>query len=99
MFKVPLSNNEYNNCSTQDEILCQPLSDTLVTPDEVESIIFALDDNKATGPDKIPAKLLQCCASQISCSLCDLFNMSLTSGRILTAWKISNIVLVPKCGL
>ncbi len=40
MFKVPLSNDEYNNCSTQDEILCEPLSDILVTPDEVETIIF-----------------------------------------------------------
>ena len=70
MFKVPLSNDEYNNCSTQDEILCEPLSDILVTPDEVDTIIFALDDNKATGPDKIPAKLFaMLCFSDIFFSL------------------------------
>ena len=53
--------------------------------------------SKATGPDNIPAALLIYCAPYIS-SLSNLFNNSLKLGRIPTAWKISNIVPIPKSG-
>ena len=46
-------------------------SDTNV---EVYNVLAVLDENKATGHDKIPAKLLKNCASSIYSSLCDFFN-------------------------
>ncbi|CAB4004229.1 Hypothetical predicted protein, partial [Paramuricea clavata] len=79
--------------------LSETLSDIHITPDEVKNILLSLDDNKATGPDNIPAKLLRCSAPQICSSLCDLFNLSLKCGKIPAAWKISNVVPIPKKGL
>jgi hypothetical protein len=60
------------------------------------AILLSFDDNKATGPDNIPAKLLRCCAPQICTSLCDLFNQSLKIGKIPTAWKTSNVIPISK---
>ena len=70
-----------------------------ITPEEVQNILLSLDDNKATGPDSIPAKLLRCCALAICSSLCDLFNLSLKCGKIPAAWKYSNVVPIPKTEL
>jgi hypothetical protein len=72
------------------------LSDIVITPDEVKNILLSLDDNKATGSDNIPAKLLRCYAPQICTTLCDLFNQSMKVGKIPTAWKTSNVIPIPK---
>ena len=69
-----------------------------ISSDDVQRALLSLDDNKATGPDKIPAKLLRCCAPYISSSLADLFNRSLTSGSVPAEWKVSNIIPIPKGG-
>ena len=99
-FKPSLSEEEYeDHPSTTTIPLSETLSDIHITPDEVKNILLSLDDNKATGPDNIPAKLLRCSAPQICSSLCDLFNLSLKCGKIPAAWKISNVVPIPKKGL
>ena len=61
-------------------------------------VLLSLDISKATGPDNIPAALLIYCAPYISSSLSNLFYKSLKLRRIPTAWKISNIVPIPKSG-
>ena len=75
------------------------LSNMDITPEEVKNILLSLDDNKATGPDSIPAKLLRYCVPAMCSSLCDLFNLSLKCGKIPAAWKYSNLVPIPKTGL
>jgi hypothetical protein len=97
-FKSPLSRAEYaDHPSTKTmTTLNNTLSDIVITPDEVKNILPSLDDNKATGPDNIPAKLLRCCAPQICTSLCDVFKQSLKIGKIPTAWKTSNVIPIPK---
>ena len=45
-----------------------------------QSVLEALNVTKATGPDKIPAKLLKETASVIAPSLCKLLNKSLSTG-------------------
>ena len=54
------------------------MSELTLTVSEVQSMLEALDDTKATGPDKIPAKLLKETASVIAPSLCKLFNKLLS---------------------
>ncbi|CAB3993735.1 Hypothetical predicted protein [Paramuricea clavata] len=85
------------NDSNSDTSECTISSITL-TPEEVHHVLAAIDENKATGPDKIPAKLLKNCASSIYLSLCDLFNKSLSLGKLPNEWKLSNIVPIPKKG-
>ena len=50
-----------------------------------------LDTSKASGPDKIPARLLKKCSEQIAPSLCSLFNHSLNIGQIPRDWKSTDV--------
>jgi hypothetical protein len=50
------SNSDTSECT---------ISSITLTPEEVYHVLAALDENKAIGPDKIPAKLLKNCASSI----------------------------------
>ena len=52
--------------------------------------------NKASGPDKIPARTLKETVREIDPSLCDLFNKLLRLGSLATEWKLANIVPVYK---
>ena len=72
------------------------ISNILLTVDEVNLAINKLDENKATGLDSIPALLLKNCAANLSPSLCDLFNKSLSSGVVPSEWKLANISPIPK---
>ena len=56
------------------------LEDITLTNDEVITVLTNLDNNKAHGPDGIPARLLTETSSQIAPSLCALFNKSLRCG-------------------
>ena len=58
-------------------------------------MLEALDVRKATGPDKIPTKLLTKTISVIAPSLCKLFNKSLSAGGSFPQnWKEANVVPV-----
>ena len=61
-------------------------------------MLETLDVTKATGPDKIPAKLLRETASVTALSLCKLFNKSLSTGSFPQNWKEANVVPVFKKG-
>ena len=65
---------------------------------EVQPVLEALDVTKATGPDKIPTKLLEETASVIAPSLCKLFNKSLSTGSFPQNWNEANVVPVFKKG-
>jgi hypothetical protein len=56
--ETPFPNSSDSNSDTSE---CTFSSITL-TPEEVYHVLAALDENKATCPDKIPAKLLKNCA-------------------------------------
>ena len=72
------------------------ITSIVLTTEEIYHVLSNLDENKATGPDKIPAALLKNCASSISKSLCELFNKSLASGKLPDEWKLSHIIPIPK---
>ena len=85
VFQPSHSNNDEHTLSnsTDDSITkSDVISNTTLTSEEVYYVLAALDENKATGPDKIPAKLLKICASSVCSSLCVLFNKSLSLGKL-----------------
>ena len=66
---------------------CTPLTASAIdnitlTEDELFCVVRCLDKRKANGPDNIPAIFLNECFSELSDSLCAIFNMSLASGYI-----------------
>ena len=59
--------------------------------------LTTLNERKATGPDRISAKLLKMVTPAIFPSLTSLFNVSLSQGCFPTEWKEANVTPVLKC--
>jgi hypothetical protein len=68
----------------------------VVTESEVLDHLNDLDTTKAYGPDEISPRLLKEARNHISKSLCFLYNLSLTQGRVPKLWKRSNIIPIFK---
>ena len=68
---------------------------TKISEEAVLRKLTTLNERKATGPDKISAKLLKMVAPAIFPSLTSLFNVSLSQGCFPTEWKEASLVL--KC--
>ena len=84
--------------STEDYNLnpsCCP-KEFLCTEEEVIDLLLSLDTTKANGPDGISATMLKSTAYSIAPRITNLFNKSIMSGRLPSAWKLSYIVPVPK---
>ena len=62
-----------------------------MTNDEVITVLTNLNNNKAHGPDGIPARWLTETSSQIAPSLCALFNKSLRCGVLPDDWKLAPV--------
>ena len=64
-----------------------------ITTDELEvlSILNSLDQNKSTGPDNLPIKLLKLTALLIAKPLSQLFNKSLAVGAYPKKFKEANV--------
>ena len=65
---------------------------------KVFSLLSKLCKSKATGLDKISARLLRDCADLVASSLCCIFNRSITSGIFPTEWKFTKVVPLFKQG-
>ena len=74
------------------------LESLLCSPSEIEEILLSLDTSKAMGPDGVLALMLKYTATSIAPSLCELFNMSISSGVISQEWKMSNVIPIHKSG-
>ena len=73
--------------SNQHSIFLKP-----VTEREVEDTISSLDINKATGWDKIDAKLLHYATPHVSKPLCYIINLSFSSGCFPDCLKIARVL-------
>ena len=98
VFQTPdLTHNQLFSVDFEDDMIdLTTISDLTLTEGEVRYVLRNLDEEKATGPDNIPAVLLKNCAASIAPSLCELFNKSLSSGHLPSEWKLSNICPIPK---
>ena len=67
-----------------------------VSVDEVKERLSELDTTKASGPEKIPARLLKECSEQIAPTLCSLFIHSLNKGKIPREWKSADVTPIHK---
>jgi len=65
---------------------------------EVLNELQKLKTKKATGLDKIPAKLLKDSAPVVAKPLAHIFNLSLASGEVPSDWKEAQITPVHKSG-
>ena len=63
---------------------------------EVEGILKTLKTGKAAGPDCIDNRLLKEFARPLSAPLADLFNFSLSTGKVPSLWKQANVTPVLK---
>ncbi|CAB3994357.1 Hypothetical predicted protein [Paramuricea clavata] len=86
--------NQQSISETTDTIF----NDIVLSEGTVRSVLRNLDNNKAHGPDEIPARLLTETAYQIAPSLCLLFNKSLKSGIVPREWRLANVVPIHKKG-
>ena len=67
-------------------------SSQAVTPEQVEKIIGQLKNSKASGLDNLDTYILKLTKKFIVPSVCHILNLSLTSNKFPTKWKIAKIV-------
>ena len=82
-------------------MLRRPTIDSNSKPLTVQKFISSLSKlckSKATGLDKISARLLRECTDLVASSLCAIFNRSIVSGIFPTEWKSTKVVPLFKQG-
>jgi len=60
----------------------------------VEKLLKNLDPSKATGPDEIPARIL----NEFAPHLASFYNTSLSRGEVPSDWRQANVIPVFKNG-
>ena len=61
-------------------------------------LLESIDVSKLNGPDKISGRMLKATALSIAPSITKLFNLSIKLGCVPQAWKMSNVLPIPKLG-
>ena len=74
------------------------LSNVVLTPLEVQTVLNILPLGKAAGPDGINNRILRELAFELSVPLCQLFNYSLNMCKVPDVWKQANVCAVFKKG-
>ena len=69
-----------------------------ITSVEVNKIILAISPDKATGIDKIAARLLRLAAPAVALSIAKLINLSFCTGTFPSRWKIAKVTPLYKNG-
>ncbi|XP_071959502.1 uncharacterized protein [Antedon mediterranea] len=89
-------NDPLTDESTSPRLEVTTLANIIVHPIVVFRKIMKLSVGKAAGPDGITSQMLKLCAKGLSPLLADVFNFSLESGELPSAWKCANIAPVHK---
>eukprot|EP00061_Rhincodon_typus_P009058 g32236.t1 len=67
-----------------------------VTTSEVRSVFLGVNPRKAMGPDSVPTRALRSYVDQLAEVFTDIFNLSLLQAKVLTCFKKTTIIPVPK---
>ncbi|CAB4045551.1 Hypothetical predicted protein, partial [Paramuricea clavata] len=65
---------------------------------EVVKVIKDLPANKASGPDKLPVRVIKDCLPVISSTITSLINCSFSTNTFPDIWKIAEVIPIPKTG-
>ena len=68
------------------------------TAEMVKDKLKVLKPSKASGPDNIHPRILKECADELSVPLSEIFNASMTTGIVPTAWRQAKVTAVFKKG-
>ena len=74
------------------------LSQIVLTPLEVESVLKTLTIGKASGPNELSNCILRELSCELSSPFCSLFNHALRMGIVPSSYKEANVSPVPKKG-
>ena len=98
--KAEILNDQFKSVSTQSvPDLSNPcMSDIKVSVEGVTKLLCDINPNKASGPDEIPARILNVAAEEITPALSVIFQRSLDSGEIPSPWLRANITPLFKKG-
>ena len=64
-----------------------PMPAIIITTEGVARLLHGLNPNKATGPDDIPARILQLTANELAPALHIIFQKSLDTGKLPLSWS------------
>ena len=68
----------------------------IIDEDRVEKCLKKTNVRKAPGPDGICGRTLKCCSQQLSGVFRHLFQTSVDTGIVPSAWKHSTVIPIPK---
>ena len=74
------------------------MPDIIITTKGVARLLHGLNPNKATGPDDIPARIIQLTANELAPALQIIFQKSLNTDKLPLSWSHANIALIFKKG-
>ena len=96
--EIPLAANGDKSCLEYLNITDQRFCFTPTNSSQVFSLLNKLSKSKATGFDKISARLIRERADLICVSFCKIFNCSLTTGIFPDDWKCDKVTPLFKQG-
>lgn len=106
--KARIFNEFFNSTFTVSDYILPPpeclpspssqLSHVAIDSSDVFQTLIKLDPTKAVGCDKIPPRLLKCCATSLMEPITHLLTTSLKTCTIPDEWKIHQIVPILKKG-
>ena len=97
----------FSECFNRDDVSDTVIPDYNVTssishftcyPTDVIKLICKLDNNSAAGVDGITSIMLKNTAISVSPLLTHLFNLSISTGSVPSAWKLSRVIPIFKSG-
>ena len=70
----------------------------IVTTSGIEQLLKTIKPYKATGPDSIPARLLNELSVQLAPALTYIYQKSITTGEVPDDWTMAHVVPIFKKG-
>lgn len=105
--KADILNCQFKSVFTKEDMSSMPdkgdsphntMDPIIVTIPGVEKLLKNIKPYKATGPDSIPARLLNELSVQLAPALTYIYQKSITAGEVPDDWKMAHVVPIFKKG-